>query len=92
MLDADPNLSDTEIVPFSYPGGIGAFLDVEVHPYAPDAYVDASKTKVGYEVDFAKYFYKPTQLRSVSEIVGDLRSLEEQASGMLDDICEGLMS
>lgn len=90
--EADPNLSDTEIVPFSYPGGIGAFLDVEVHPYAPDAYVDASKTKVGYEVDFAKYFYKPTQLRSVSEIVGDLRSLEEQASGMLDDICEGLMS
>lgn len=90
--EADPELSDTEIVPFSYPGGVEAFIDNEVHPYAPDAYADESKTKIGYEIDFAKYFYSPAQLRSAREIVGDLRSLEEQASGMLDDICEGLMS
>lgn len=89
--EADPDLSDTEIIPFSYPDGIGAFIDNEVHPYTPDAYVDESKTKVGYEINFAKYFYKPTELRSVNEIVGDLRDLEQQASGMLDDICEGLL-
>ena len=53
--------------------------------------MDESKTKVGYEINFAKYFYKPTELRSVNEIVEDLRDLEQQASGMLDDICEGLL-
>ena len=90
--EADPELSDIEIVPFSYPGGIEAFIDNEVHPYAPDAYVYEANTKIGYEVDFAKYFYKPTKLRSVDELVGDLRNLELQASGMLDDICEGLLS
>lgn len=90
--EADPELSDTEIVPFSYPGGVEAFIDNEVRPYAPDAYADESDTKIGYEIDFAKYFYRPAQLRSAREIVSDLRDLEQQASGMLDDICEGLIS
>ena len=88
--EADPDLADTEIVPFTYAGGIDTFVDNEVRPYAPDAYVDEDKTQVGYEVNFAKYFYRPTKLRSVGEILDDLRSLERESDGMLDSIFEGL--
>lgn len=88
--EADPNLTDIEIVPFTYEGGIDGFIEHEVKPYAPDAYVDEDKTQIGYEINFSKYFYKPTKLRSVGDILADLRSLEEESDGMLDDIFEGL--
>ena len=88
--EADPDLTDTEIVPFTYEGGIDGFIDREVRPYAPDAYVDDDKTQIGYEINFAKYFYKPTKLRSVGDILADLRSIERESDGMLDRIFEGL--
>ena len=43
-------------VPFTYEGGISAFIKSEVYPYAPDAYVDEKQTKIGYELSFNKYF------------------------------------
>lgn len=89
--EADAELSDTEIVPFTYEGGIDAFVENEVRIYAPDAYVDPKKTQIGYEIGFAKYFYKPTELRDVSEILNSLRELEREADGMLDDIMGGLL-
>jgi len=89
--ESDTELTDTEIVPLTYEGGIEAFIENEVRTYAPDAYVDEKKTQIGYEVGFAKYFYKPTELRDVSEILASLQELEREADGMLDEIMGGLL-
>lgn len=68
--EADAELRDTEIVPFTYDGGIEAFIENEVRPYAADAYVDEKKTQIGYEISFTKYFYKPTELRPIDWMEG----------------------
>lgn len=86
----DKSKSDTEIVPFNYEGGIEGFMDAEVRPYAPGAFVDPKGTKIGYELSFTKYFYKPVQLRSMEEIVADLKALEKETDGMLADILGGI--
>ena len=88
--EADVALRDTEIVPFTYAGGIDAFIDNEVKPYASDAYVDEKKTQIGYEISFTKYFYKDNGLRSMEDILKDLNTLQKQTDGMLLDIFEGL--
>lgn len=88
--EADVELRDTEIVPFTYDGGIAAFIDAEVKPYAPDAYIDEKKTQIGYEISFTKYFYKPAELRSMQVIISELNDLEQQTDGMLADIMGGL--
>ena len=88
--EADVTLRDTEIVPFTYAGGIDAFIESEVKPYASDAYVDEKKTQIGYEISFTKYFYKDNGLRSMEDILKDLNTLEKQTDGMLLDIFGGL--
>lgn len=88
--EADVDLRDTEIVPFTYEGGIEAFINTEVKPYAPDAYIDEKKTQIGYEISFTKYFYKPVELRSMSSIIDNLKLLESQTDGMMNEIMEGL--
>ena len=90
--EADVELRDTEIVPFKYTGGISAFIENEVKPYAPDAYIDEKKTQIGYEISFTKYFYKPSEMRSIESIVSDLERLEMEADGMLNDILGGVQS
>ena len=88
--EPDTELRDTEIVPFTYEGGIDAFIENEVKPYASDAYVDEKKTQIGYEISFTKYFYKDNGLRSMEDILKDLNTLEKQTDGMLLDIFGGL--
>lgn len=88
--EADTALRDTEIVPLCYDGGIDAFMQNEVLPYAPDAWVDDTKTAIGYEISFTKYFYKPKELREMDEIMADLTALEKEAAGMMVQITEGL--
>ena len=88
--EADADLRDTEMVPFSYDGGIEAFFENEVLPYSPDAFIDEKKTTIGYEVSFTKYFYKPVELRDLSSILTDLSILEEEAKGMMVEITEEL--
>lgn len=78
--------SDTEQIPLNYPGGIDAFIKAEVMPYVPDAWVDTKKTQIGYEISFTKHFYKPVQLRELSEIVADIRALEAETDGLLDEV------
>ena len=80
---------DTEIIPFTYEGGIDAFIRNEVHPYAPDAFVKPGSEKVGYELSFTKYFYKPVQLRTLDEIAADIRAIEKETDGLLDEIIGG---
>ena len=88
--EPDVDLRDTENIPFTYEGGIDSFIEKEVHPYAPDAYVDEKKTQIGYEISFTKYFYKPVELRDMSEILADLAALDKEADGMLAGIMEGI--
>ena len=84
--EADPKLKDTEQVPLLYPGSIDDFMQSEVLPYAPDAYVDENATVVGYELSFTKYFYKPVQLRSIADIKADIRAIEKNTDGLLEEI------
>ncbi|MGN8712623.1 type I restriction-modification system subunit M [Hornefia butyriciproducens] len=88
--EADPDLRDTEIIPFTFDGGIERFFETEVIPFAPDAWIDEKSTKVGYELSFTKHFYKPMVFRSVQEIVDDLQALERETDGMLAEILEGV--
>lgn len=82
----DKALSDTEQVPLRYEGGVDAFMQNEVLPYTPDAFINEDKTVIGYELSFTKYFYKPIQLRSLETIAADIRSIEENTDGMLNKI------
>ena len=82
----DKELTDTEQIPLEYPGGIAAFIKAEVLPYAPDAWVDEGKTQIGYEISFTKHFYKPVQLRELADIVADIRALEAETDGLLDEV------
>lgn len=84
--EPDPDLRDTEIVPFLYIGGIDAFMKTEVLPYNPDAWVDEKKTTIGYEISFTKYFYKPVQLRGMQEIIDDLSELEKQVGSLTESV------
>lgn len=90
--EADTNLRDTELIPFTYEGGIEQFMKNEVYPYAPDAWIDDDKTTIGYEISFTKYFYKAPEIKSMKEIVDILHALETEADGMLSDIVGGLIN
>lgn len=89
-VQPDKEKTDSEIIPFNYAGGIEEFMDAEVRPYAPSAYIDSKATKIGYELSFTKYFYKPVQLRSMQEIMSDLQALEKETDGMLAEILGGI--
>jgi len=89
--EPDPDLRDTEQVPLTesageWRDGIEAFIRREVLPYAPDAWVDETKTKIGYEISFTKHFYKPTPLRTLDEIRADIRALEAETEDLLSEI------
>ena len=84
--EADKELRDVEQVPLRYPGGIDAFMEAEVLPYAPDAYYHAEAVVKGYELSFTKYFYKPVQLRTIADITSDIKNIEQRLDGVLADI------
>ena len=84
--EPDADLRDTEQVPLREEGGIEAFFNREVLPHVPDAWIDESKTLIGYEISFTKHFYKPQPLRTLDEIRGDLMTLQSEAEGLLDRI------
>ena len=66
-----PSCATASRIPLLEEGGIEAFIQREVLPYVPDAWVDAGSTKIGYEISFTRYFYKPQPLRSLEEIRAD---------------------
>ena len=90
--EPDSELRDTEQVPLLEPGGIEAFLRREVLPYTPDAWLDESATKIGYEISFTRHFYKPQPLRDLKNIRADILALEEETEGLLDEILKGAAS
>jgi type I restriction enzyme M protein len=87
--EPDTELRDTEQVPLLEEGGIEAFIQREVLPYAVDAWIDESSIKTGYEISFTRYFYKPQPLRSLEEIRADILALEKETDGLLDEIIGG---
>ena len=66
--------------------GIGNFFQREVLPHVPDAWIDASATKLGYEISFTRHFYKSPKMRSLEEIKADLLKLQEEGEGLLEEI------
>jgi len=68
---------------------IETFLCREVLPYAPDAWYDPASVKVGYEINFNRYFYKPKALRPLEEIRADLLAVEKEVEGLLKQILGG---
>ena len=84
--EPDSDLRDTEQVPLLEEGGIDAFIQREVLPYAADAWYDPASTKIGYEISFTQYFYKPQPLRTLDEIRADILALEKETEGLLDEI------
>ena len=89
--EPDPELRDTEQVPLTEPGGIEAFIRREVLAYTPDAWVDSGKTKKGYEISFARYFYKSEPLRSLDEIRAEIFAIEKETEGLLTTILGGMI-
>ncbi|MCF7871622.1 type I restriction-modification system subunit M [Candidatus Woesearchaeota archaeon] len=82
----DSSLRDTEIIPLTQ--DINEYIEKEVKPHVPDAWVDESKTKKGYEINFTKYFYEYKPLRSLAEIKKDILALEEETKDMIEEVVE----
>lgn len=80
-------MDDDEIIPLL--DNITEYFKKEVLEYVTDAWIDLSKIKIGYEISFNKYFYKPEKLRSVDEIAKELLELEEESKGLLEDLLGG---
>ena len=72
----DTSKRDTERIFFSE--NIEEYYKREVKPHIPNSWMDRSKDKIGYEINFTKYFYKFTPLRSLEDISHDLKSLDEE--------------
>ena len=79
--EPDTELRDAEQIPLQEEGGIEAFLRREVLPYATDAWYQMGSVKVGYEIGFTRYFYKPKPMRTLAEIRADILALEERDRG-----------
>lgn len=88
--EADTNLCDSEQVPLLEEGGVTAFFEREVLPYTPDAWIDTSKSTLGYEISFTKHFYKPVPMRTLEEIKSDIYTIEQETKGLLEEIVGGM--
>jgi len=82
----DSELRDYENVPLK--DDIDEYFRREVLPHVPDAWMDRSKDKVGYEISFTKYFYEYTPLRSTAEIAAELLKLDEETENLLREIAK----
>ncbi|EOR93325.1 Type I restriction-modification system, DNA-methyltransferase subunit M [Arcticibacter svalbardensis MN12-7] len=83
---ADSSLRVTENIPLKEE--ILDYLKREVLPHLPDAWIDESKTKIGYEVNFAKYFYQYKPLRSLQDIRNDIMTLERDTAGLINEVID----
>lgn len=82
----DADLRDFENVPLKE--DVEEYFKREVLPHLPDAWIDHGKTKIGYEINFTKYFYQYKPLRSLQEIRADILALEAETDGMIREVLE----
>ena len=80
----DKSLKDTENIPFKQ--GVEAYMQANVYPYAPDAWIDEKNNKTGYEIPFTREFYKYVAPRKSEEIFAHLQELEQQESALMAKI------
>ena len=80
----DTKLRDYERVPLT--ADIDAYYQQEVKPHLPDSWIDRKKDKVGYEINFNRYFYQYTPLRSLKEIAEEMLALERKSEGLLNEV------
>ncbi|CAA0260888.1 type I restriction-modification system subunit M [Tenacibaculum maritimum] len=83
---ADAKLRDTENIPLKEK--VADYMKREVLPHVPDAWIDEKKTKIGYEINFTKYFYKYKPLRSLSDIKADILALESETDGLIKKVMQ----
>lgn len=81
---ADSSKRDTESIPWSEP--IEEYMQKNVYPYAPEAWIDEKKSKIGYEIPFTREFYKYVAPRSSEEIFAHLQELEKAESELMAKI------
>ena len=84
--EPDTDLRDIEEIPLQENGGVEAFLRREVLPYAADAWYQPDSVRIGYEISFTRYFYKPQSMRTLEEIRADILALEKETEGLLGEI------
>lgn len=84
--EPDTDLRDTEQISLLEEGGIEAFIQREVMPYAPGAWYVPDSIKIGYEISFTRYFYKPQPMRSLAEIRADILAVKQETEGLLGEI------
>ncbi len=84
--EPDPELRDFENVPLKE--DVNEYMKREVLPHVPDVWIDETKTKIGYEINFNRYFYKYTPPRPLEEIETDLRQIESEIAEMLAEVTE----
>ena len=81
---ADSSKRDTESIPWTE--AIDTYMEKNVYPYAPDAWIDEKKTKIGYEIPFTREFYKYVAPRSSAEIFAHLEELDKTESALMAKI------
>ena len=82
--EPDPELRDSENVPLKE--DVAAYFSREVSPHVPDAWIDDTKTRVGYEIPFTRHFYQYAPLRPLAEIEQEITSLEADIQAMLKGV------
>jgi type I restriction enzyme M protein len=83
---SDAKLRDIENIPLK--DSIDDFFETEVLPFVPNAWYNTKDTKVGYEVNFAKYFYQYQAPRKLTEITKDILAIEQETENLLKEIIE----
>ena len=81
---ADADLRDTENVPLTE--DVEVYFAREVLPYAPDAWIDEKKTKVGYEIPMTRYFYEYQAPEKTEDIMARITALEQEISSSLQTL------
>ena len=85
--EPDTNLRDTENIPLKE--DIQEYFKHEVLPYAPDAWIDESATKIGYEIPMTRYFYEYAEPESIETIEGRISDLEKKIADSVNAVFHG---
>jgi len=83
-VEPNTDLRDTELVPFR--DTIDAYFEREVKPHVPDAWIDTTKTKIGYEIPFTRLFYRYVPPRPLAEIDAELEALGKEIIALLSEV------
>lgn len=82
--ESESTLRDYENIPLKE--DIYTYFLQEVKPHVPEAWINLDATKIGYEISFNKYFYRHKPLRTLEEVTADIRTLEKESDGLIEEI------